>query len=424
MPAIDQDTCSEWTELDREMYHAYPYFLAKKTVERRKSWMTFGKLTKKTPWKPNHGPIMRGVRKSPSPHLRQFVNPQPLSSQPKEDIMRVQEVESNSILYWHDFSSPVLNFYPEFNDFLSHVSDHGEDIMEKMERFEELFYRTMMFHMAPGIFICVGQTMEFINAPAFEGTTVLGANDGKTTAWLAATLATYAGQIAPLGMQALSHGLTILETDLGIPPFSGSGLPAGDDKALDQKYALITHSEAWNRFTFDPYLQQHKNCNLDVVNDSFRGSLFGRMTSKLEDKPLFMKADGTFLAPEIEQGNAVQYNQGEAIPNPDYTSLNTSPFAWSWYSGNIGYESVTVGPPPSEFTKDTPPDRFPGMKWNGELNLTKDFLIECPDPVTGAIRYKTNSKGRHIKYEATSTYGIHPKQRRSIYPILHLRARQ
>jgi hypothetical protein len=168
-------------------------------------------------------------------------------------------------------------------------------------------------------------------------------------------------------------------------------------------------------------LQQHKNCDLDVVNGTFRGSLFGRLTAKLEHLPMYMKNTGIFEEPELRVGTNVTLNEGETLPNPDYAEIDNSPWAISFISGRPGYESISSGPPPSAFTKDTPPHNFPGMKWNGEVYLTKDFLLECVDPVTGAVRTKTNSKGRYLRYESTLNLGIFPKQRRSIIPILHKR---
>ncbi len=423
MPGIDQDTCREWTELDRDLYNTYSFWLAKQQVERRKTWLTFGKLVKRKPWKPNHGSTMKGVRTNRSPHLRQQVNPQPLTSNPKEDIVRVTETVSESILYWQDFSSPTLNFLPSFRDFLDHVSDHGEDMMEKIERFEELFYRTMMFHMSPFMFIAKGNSVELVNTIPFKGTTVLGANDGKSATLLSNLIAGYTSTASHLTLASLAHALTIMEVNLGILPFSGSGLPQGDDKALDQKFLLITGSEDWTQFSFDPYLQQHKNCDLDVVNGAFKGSIFGRITSRLESMPMHIKADGTMPEPELETNNNDLYNQYEPVPNPVYAGLgvDNSPWKVSYLCGNIGYDAIEVGPPPSAFTKDTPPDGFQGMNWNGEVSLTRNFLIECPDAVTGAVRYKTNSKARHIKYESTLAMGIHPRNRRSVIPILHKR---
>ena len=77
IPSLDNDSCAEWTENDIDMYNSYDFFLAKINVEMRPRWDTFKKMCKPRKWTPNHGPTMRGVRKNPSPHLRQDAFPNP-----------------------------------------------------------------------------------------------------------------------------------------------------------------------------------------------------------------------------------------------------------------------------------------------------------------------------------------------------------
>lgn len=421
MPAIDANSCGDWTENDKDMYKKYPFWLAQTQVERRKTWLTFKKLTKKRNWKPNMGSTMRGVRKNPSPHIRQFAFPNPLTERPTTDYVNVTETATDAILYWHEFESPVFYFLPSFTDFLDHVSDTGEDLMEKIERYEELFTRGMMFHMCPFMFVAQGNTVALVNTTPFDGLTLFDpATMGKSTAVLAGILANEGATATHLTMPALSVAMTKMSVNLGIPPFSGNGMPAGDNEALSQKYALITHEEAWTQFSFDPYLQQHKNCDLDVVNGAFRGSLFGRMTAKLESLPMFMKNDASFAEPETRVDNNLNLNQGETVPNPDYAEIVNSPWAISFLAGGQGYEEIDSGPPPSVFTKETPPDGFQGMKWNGEVYLTRNFLLECTD-AAGNVKYKSNDRGRYVRYQADLTLGIFPKQRRNIIPILHKR---
>lgn len=423
IPSIDNNACAAWTENDVNLYNSYDFFLAKMQVERRQQNMVFSKLLKKKPWKPNHGPVLRGVRTNPSPNLRQHAYPKAVRSggMPLVDTVNVTETTSDAVVYWQDFDTPAMSFLPDFQDFMGHVDDNAQDIMKRVEIFEEVFYRTMMFYGAPFFFIAKGDSMTLINTTPFDFTQQLvAANTTKSAAALTGYVNAHP-DMTHITMKGLSHALTQMSVNLGVPPFSGTGLQSGDDKALDQKYLLITGEETWTQFSFDPYLQQHKNCDLDVVNGQFQGSLFGRLTTRLETHPLFMTAAGAFEEPESRVGNATALNNGETIPNPDYVDLDTSPYAWSFLSGNIGYTGLQVGPPPAAFTKDTPPHNFPAMSWNGEVYLTKNFLLECPDPVTGAVRYLTNEKGRWIKAAASLALGIYPNQRRNVIPILHKR---
>lgn len=423
MPQLDVNTCSAWTENDRNLYNAYSFWLAKTQVTRRSTWLTFSRLIKKKKWKPNHGPVMRGVRVNFSPHLRQFATPVLLSQNPVEDVMNVTETTADAPLYWQEFGSPTFNFFPSFTDFLDHITDTGNDIMEKVERFEEIFYRGMIFHMAPFVYVAQEKTMLKVPMASFNGLSQLDATKGKTTADLANLIALHGGNATHLTLAALNASVTKLSVNEGIPFFGGADTQTGDNKPMEGKYLLITHEEAWDQFTFDPWLLQAKNCNLDIVHDQFRGSIFGRITSRMESLPMFMKDNGTFVAPEVRVSDPADLTgaDGETQPNPEYADPAQSPWAWSYIAGDVGYEGIEAGPPPAAFTKDTPPKNFPGMQWNGEVNLTKNFLLECPDPVTGEIRYKTNDKGRYIKYESTLHVGIFPRQRRSIIPILHKR---
>ena len=424
MPQIDLDACRGWEENDINLYNAYSFFLAKNDVERRKTWPTFGKFTKKKPWTTKHGSTMRGVRKNPSPVIRQQVNPRPITDlTPLEDVINLTETKADTILYWHDFATPTLSWLPEFQDFLDHLNEFGTDLQLQIANYEELFLRTMMFHMSPFMFIAEGDKMTLVETTPFAGTTVLGANDGKSTAVLNGLINAYGGTMSHLTMRSLAHALTQMSVNLGIPPFSGTGMPSGDNKALDQKYCLVTGEEDWTQFSFDPYLQQYKNCQLDVVNGSFQGSLFGRMTAKLEARPMHFKSNGTQVAPETRVETDVMLNAGETIPNPVYTNMdaNSSPYKVSFLMGDVGYDQIEVGPPPAAFSSNKAPKNFAGMKWNGEVYLTDNFLLECVDPNTGAVRYQANSKGRWLRFQGTGVYGIFPRQRRNVIPILHKR---
>lgn len=422
MPVIDEAFCGTWTEQDRDLYNHYPFYFAKMQVERRSTWTVWDKVVGKVPWKPNMGPIMRGIRKNPSPHLRQFAYPNPVSGNPKKDIMDVRETTFDAIIYSQDFESPVFNFYPDFVNFMSHIDDNGTDIMEKIERFGELFLRTNIYHMSPFVFVCTPLGIQRVACPFWLGGTAFTEGvDGKTAAWVQALVPTITGN---LSLQCVNGAYVYLENDLRVPFFSGSDLPK-DGQGLSGKYLLIQDSESWGEFTFDPYLQQNKNCALDVVNGSFKGDLFGRVVSRIEDLPLRFHTDGTYSPPEIRVEGGVPYNLGETLPHPDYVGLDReqSPIGVAWMCGAKGYDSIPVGPPPSPFSSSSPPENFPKMQWNGEVRLTKNLLTFCVDAVTGNLIPQTNSYGKYCKFESEATYGIISKQRRNIVPIFYLRKR-
>lgn len=416
MPALDANMCGDWTENQISLYQALPYYLAKYNVDLKKGWTTFSPLTKTRKWIQNQGPILRGVRTNPSPNMRQFANPRPISMVPLTDVMNVRETTVEAQVRAHRFESPIFNFYPSFNDFMDHIDDNGKDIMEKVERFNELFLRGNMFHMSPWMFVCNADgSLTKINAPYWSGSGVFDpATQGKTPAFLAANLPS-----GTLSISALEQALTIAETDLGVPFFKGSDLPK-DDQPLDGKFLIINSSEKWNQWIFDPYVKANRPIDMDIIHDGYRGSFFGRATTKLEFNPIRYTAAGVFKQPEVRADDA-EYDAGETLPNPDYTDPAVSPYEIGWICGKNGYESIEVGAPPSQFTGNTFPNA-PKMDWSGKPFLTKNFLLKCLDS-DGNVTFDTNSYGRYLKFQAEATYGVLATQRRNIIPIAFLRQR-
>jgi hypothetical protein len=425
VPSIDQTACAGWTEQDRSLYRALPYFLAKVQVDRRKTWTSFSKLTKKRKWKPNQGDTMKVIRSNSSPHIRQFAYPNVISTVPKKDVIDIRETETDANIYRHRFESPVFHFYPEFINFMSHIDEHGQDIMEKIERYEDIFIRTNMWHMSPYVFVVKDDgTVVRVNTTPWDGIgTFDQTNDGKTPALVKELAAQTTGS---LSLTALYHAVMQMETDLGVPFFNGSDLPS-EDQGLMGKYMFLTSSEAYHNFNFDPYLLQHKNCDLDVVQGAFRGSIFGRTTARIEDKPMRFQweadADVTWHEPELRADDGVTLNDGETIPNENYTNPATSQYEVGFLCGRGGYETIEVGPPPSQFAKDEMPHNFPKMFWNGEVKLTKQFLVPCLDEDTGTVTYEMNTYGEHLKFISQIALGIIPLQRRNVIPILYKRKR-
>jgi hypothetical protein len=431
IPAIDAAICSGWTEQQVDLYNKLPYYLAKMQVGHRSTWATWAKFLGTRKWQRNQGDTLKAVSKEPSPHVRQTASPRLVSEAPKKDVIQVRERTSTASVYRHRFESLNLHFLPDFQDFMNdHVDAAGKDILEKQTRFEDLFYRTHITAKSPKMWITGKANGEFIAAPYELPTETVGAGNivswsganAKTAAWFQARIAEL-GAAGGLGFEAINRIVTAAENDERILPFSGSDI-AKQDSGLSGKFALVCSSELYNSFTFDPYLQQNKNCQLDVVNGRFVGSLFGRVTCIIEDKPFRMTESGTFVPPETVELNEGAHNYGESVPNPAYFGLEDtdSPYEIAYLVGAQGYERIEVGPPPSAFSGNGMPKGFGKMFWNGEIMITKNILVPCPtDADPNAV--DTNSYGEWLRFQSQAVFGLLPTQRRNIIPILFKRKR-
>ncbi len=432
VPTINAALCTGWTEQDRFLYNKLPFYLTKIQLKYIKYWSTWDKLTGKIPWEANMGNTMRSVSKEPAPVLRQQAFPQPLSSAPKKDIIDVRERTVDAIVFRHRFETPIFNFLPNFQDFLkNHITAHAESLNAQIARYNDVFLRGNIFNQSPYLFLPNAVGGEVVNAPMSDSvtlptetydaanklTTITGA--GKTSGYLS-SIFPLVGQPGNLSFNAINMALNVLETDLAIPPFEGNGMPSGDNNPLDSMYCLVLSGEAWNQFIYDPWYLKNKTLMADVAMKPFKGSLFNRIIAKLEQYPIRISADGTFPDPQTRELNPNAFNFGESVPNPGYVN---APFEVAFLVGyGDGYESIEVGPPPSQFTSGGLPKGFGNMFWNGELRFTQNLLIPCTDS-NGNIQWDTNKYGEELQIISQLVCGMRGVQKRSILPIVFKRWR-
>jgi hypothetical protein len=415
MPTVDNAACAAWSEQDTTMYNALPFYFVKLQIEYRKNWAVWAPLFGKIKWEPNMGPIMRGVRVDPSPNIRQTAYPSAICAIPHVDEILQNEVTVDAFVFRHRFESKVFDFCPDFRTFITdHIDRNVKDINEKVIRFEDIYNRTQVLEGAPFIWVANKNdgTAELTAVPV--NTTGV---QTKTAAMLAA-LGNLVGNPGNLSLCTIDLAQTIAENDLRVPPFSGSTKPV-DNAGLDDKWVLVLGSEAWNQFKYDPWMLANRPIDLNVVTEKFKGSLWGKMTCRLEDLPLRMAADGTFPAPQTVELNPAAYNYGETVSNPAY---NACPFEFAWLVGAEAYKTIEVGPPPKQFASNGMPNGFGKMMWNGEVFLSKNILVPCSD-VNGNIIQQPNVYGEKLKAFCQATFGAIGVQRRNIIPILFRRKR-
>lgn len=405
------------------MYNALPFYFAKLQIEYRKNWAMFSPFFGKIKWEPNMGPIMRGVRIDPSPHIRQTAYPDPICNMPHVDEMILNEITVDAQVYRHRFESKVFDFCPDFRTFLTdHIDRTVKDITEKVTRYEDIYYRTMILENCPYIWVADNKnpaTPDLHTKPIFNG----AVGTQVMTAAVLKALAEDVGNVGNLSLCTIDKVQTAAEIDLRVPAFSGSGKGV-DNLGIDDKWVLVCSSEAWNQFKYDPWATANRPLDMNWVTDKFKGLLWGKITCKIEDLPLRMTANGTFPAPQTVEMNPAAPNYGETVSNPSYTGSGDQgcPYEFAWLIGAEGYKVIEVGPPPRQFASNGMPNGFGKMLWNAEVFLSKNFLVPCLDANGNTIQ-QTNVYGEKLKAFCQSTYGIIPQQRRNIIPILFRRRR-
>jgi hypothetical protein len=437
VPNINASICSQWTQQDINLYNTLPFYLVKMQLKYFKNFSVWPEFCGKVKWQPNMGPIMRQVSKEPSPNIRQFAFPNAVCSVPLKDIMDVRERTVDAQVLRHRFESMVLNFCPSFRDFLKdHVDRTNMDIVEKIARFQNVFIRGNVYAQSPYVMLAnrndgkaelttaptdiPTDTFDSLNQRVTFSANANPVNGAKDSNWMQAQFPLI-GNPGNLSLNTLNLALNIMETDLRIPPFFGTGQPQGDNSPLSGKYVLITSGEAYNQFIYDPFFLSYKALNLDMITDMFKGSLFGRITCRLEDLPIRISTDGSFSTPEVRELNPNAFNYGESVPNPAYTSAAYEVAFLVGY-GDGAYDTIEVGPPPKDFAGNGMPKGFGNMFWNAETIITKNLLTTCLDS-SGNTVVDTNKYGEFLQIIAQGTFGIVGKQKRGIMPIIFKRWR-
>jgi hypothetical protein len=437
VPNINASICSQWTQQDINLYNTLPFYLVKMQLKYFKNFSIWPDFCGKVKWQPNMGPIMRQVSKEPSPNIRQFAFPNAVCSVPLKDIMDVRERTVDAQVLRHRFESMVLNFCPSFRDFLKdHVDRTNMDIVEKIARFHNVFIRGNVYVQSPYVMLpnradgkaelttaptdIPTDTFDSVNQRTTFTANATPVNGAKDMNWMQAQFPLI-GNPGNLSLNTVNLSLNIMETDLRIPPFFGDGQPQGDNAPLSGKYVLVTSGEAYNQFIYDPFFLSYKALNLDMITAPFKGSLFGRITCRLEDLPIRISLDGSFPTPEVRELNPNAFNYGESVPNPNYTS---APYEVAFLVGygDGAYDTIEVGPPPKDFAGNGMPKGFGNMFWNAETIITKNLLTTCLDS-NGNTVVDTNKYGEFLQIIAQGTFGIVGKQKRGILPIIFKRWR-
>lgn len=420
-----------------------PFYLVHNEVEQYANWNEFDQLYGSIPWQENMGSVMEAVTPQRSPVGRSFFFPNPITVASNKDLYQISESQETAILYKHKYGSFVFNFIPSFQVFWDkYIKFNSDDIVKQIAVSNNQFIETQMWFNASYVYLCGtglvgGAPIGGSNQPLANSGGALVTPGSKTSAWLVALVQGTGGNtgvLQNLRLRDIYRAIMNLQDDLGAPSFNGSKNMPKDNEGLKGKYALYCGSEDFFNFTYDPDVNglngvqgQLKSVNLDLLFNDFKGSLFGTITCKIKKYPVrfnivnitdgagvLLWAAGSPIDPEIFDPTDNKWK-----PNPYYTNLISAPYSIAWLLGDNYAKTIKVGPPPKEFaTKNMSGEKFYSLRWNGEVRLTDQLLINNPD---GSI--ELNDFGENLQLKSQLTHGYLVTERRFAFPMLIKRSR-
>lgn len=414
---------------DVNRFNQLPFYFVKNEVTQFPVWNELDQLYGTVDWQTNQGNTMKGVTPQRSPVGRSFFFPNDITQVAKKDIHQVTESTETATIKVHKHESFQFNFIPSFVAFWErYLQFANKDIVEKIAISNNQFIETNMWFNAINVYLC--GTGLVGGAPTTMGNVAGTVAGSKTNGWLVALTTGTGGNtgvLQNLRLRDVYRAIMNLQEDLAAPSFQGVRNMPRDNEGVKGKYVLLTSSEQWMNFTYDPDVGTLKNLNLDLLFNDFKGSLFGTLTVKIKKYPIrfsltdikdgggnVMWAAGSPIDPEI-----FDVTDGKWKPNPYYTSLVSAGFEISWMLGDSYARTIKVGPPPKEFaTSNMSASKFYALKWNGEVRLTDQVLITNPD---GTI--ELNVYGENLKFISKMTHGYLVGERRNAFPMVFRRIR-
>ena len=462
--AVDK-TGSAFKQLD--------FYLAKNEVALYPKWNVYDTLFGSIPWQPNMGSTLTGTTPTPSPVLRTTFMPEVLANFPKKDQFTVGERTEDAQLGMHRFESNRFRFLSNFESFWrDHLSYAQADIVRQVQTANNTFIRTLMYYQAPDAYITasagtgglssqishtgtikkVGLTQaqirlietdsngDVLDADADSGiTTAIAEGAGKefrndvcdggasSTAWT----------IGPLTLKEIFKAMLILQEDIQAPTFDRIYNAPKQSEMVKGKYVLICSTEAWASLLWDTNLRtgtgsgaatQLAPANLNLLKDGFAGDLFGKVTAKFDPFPMRFASSGGFIGPQtvVSSGDGAD----KVVPNPKYTKIlagdnNAASYEIAFLVGADAFKTINVGPPPKEFaSKNMSAKKFYSMKWNGEVNLTDQFLVPTSGVgISATPGTELNVYGDYLKFISQAVIGGIAGDTRYCLPIIFLRSR-
>ena len=418
-----------WDQQDKDQYHRLPVWMAMQQTKKIPYWSRWKQKYGTIKWQANMGDIMQGIIAENSPVNVQKHTPKNVTEVPLKTVVRHFERSNTARVKRHLFESPLFHFLPSFRDFRKRqLKFASEDLTRQIGIAYDMFVRWQALQQARYVYVCA-------NATAGEGPLLEAAfgeatdtTEPKDTSWFGAMADKIGPDTGFLDFRTICAVRQAAREDLMIPPWEGmtAGGPK-ENETVKGKFILTGGSEIYEAMTFDTHVLNTRPLALDLLHEEFKGIISGNIAFLAERYPLrFSVTPGTgaatFPAPELEKtvtdsvsGVTVgQPDKYETVPNPDYVNAG---FGVAFFEGHQPFESIDVGPPPSEFTNGSiSMKRFNKLNWNGEVRITDDVLVNY-----GSNNLDTNKYGEYLQLIADTVLGIIPNTPRYIIPVIYRR---
>jgi hypothetical protein len=397
-------------------YNELPVWMAMQEVNDLIDFPRWTKKYKKRSWKPNMGPLLQTVIAERSPKSSQVNTPANMNETTLSTVVAHYERANYANMKVQNFQSFQFHWLPSQEDFRTgQVATAKDDLMRQISFAYDDFIRWQAFNTAPNVYV-VGKAGGGL-------TPVLYGEATPTSTWRDANfLTTQGNNVGAVGAGFLNYEQicairTIFETIVGATPWNGSpGTPA-ENATLKGKFILTGGSDIYDALAFDRWVLDNRPIQMNLLNSLFRGAISDNITFLQEKWPIAFTEAGVQPPEEIEMqlpnltyGSQFNY---EVIPNPDYVN---APYRVAFLEGNEPSEILEIGPPPAPFSQQNiSQEKFVKMKWNGEVKLTDNLLINYGNGITP----DTNKYGELVQLIAKCAMGFVPKKSRWCLPIIY-----
>lgn len=376
----------------------------------------------KLKWEPNMGDYIVGIVPQYSPKSRQYATPANLTAQGQRNVVSQYERNNAGRPKHEYFESFQFNWIPTELDFRTgQVAFANKDLTRQVAFFYDDFTRWNVVNYAPYIYVVGNRTAgEGPYIPCVNGEPTSSSSPKNAAFWQAMGDKVGVNEAGFLNFKNIVAVRDAAESIAGIMPWDGMPGKPGNNEIQRGKWMLTGEAGIYNALQFDTHVLNVKPLDMNLLNQGFQGVISSNINFLQEwnGGALRFDVDGSFPAPEIESELAdVTYGTSEnyeTMTNPSYAK---APYAVAVFEGNEAGQDLPVGPPPAPFSEQNiSAAKFIKMRWNGEVQLTDQVLLNY-----GSNVYDTNKYGEYVQLISHVTVGYISKTARNAIPVVYRR---